>query len=127
MSRFRFVNGNIVTAETVLQEAEIHVEGNQISVIGPLTGAEDRIDLGGGWLLPGFIDAQVNGGGGALFNDRPDVDGIATIGAAHARFGTTGFLPTLISGTPEQIALGLDAVDDPNEARIPGGVGIHIL
>lgn len=51
-----------------------------------------------GTLVPGFIDVQVNGGGGALFNDAPSVEKIKTIGQAHARFGTTGFLPTLKIG-----------------------------
>src|SRR5207253_7091372 len=56
-----------------------------------------RQDLGGGLLVPGFIDTQVNGGGGVLFNDAPTVETIRNIGRAHRQFGTTGFLPTLIS------------------------------
>ena len=59
--------------------------------------AAPRYDLQGQLLLPGFIDSQVNGGGGVLFNDAPSVEAIRAIGAAHRRFGTTGFLPTLIS------------------------------
>ncbi|MDE1885944.1 MAG: N-acetylglucosamine-6-phosphate deacetylase, partial [Xanthomonadaceae bacterium] len=54
-------------------------------------------DLHGLTLGPGFIDCQVNGGGGALFNDAPSVETIRRIAAAHRRFGTTGLLPTLIS------------------------------
>ena len=50
-------------------------------------------DLNGHRLLPGFIDTQVNGGGGVLFNDAPTVESIRAIGRAHRRFGTTGFLP----------------------------------
>src|SRR3546814_16223411 len=73
--------------------------------------ADREIDLEAGWLLPGFVDTQVNGGGGVLFNDQVDVEAIAAIGAAHARFGTTAFLPTLISDTPAQIASALAAVD----------------
>lgn len=76
--------------------------------------------------MPGFIDTQVNGGGGVLFNDSPSVEGIAAIGAAHARFGTTGFLPTLISAAPEVIARALDAVDEAILAGVPGVLGIHI-
>jgi N-acetylglucosamine-6-phosphate deacetylase len=76
--------------------------------------------------LPGFIDTQVNGGGGVLFNDALNVEGIAAIGAAHARFGTTGFLPTLISGDIEAIAAALDAADAAIEAGIPGVLGVHI-
>ena len=61
-------------------------------------------DLGGQLLLPGFIDSQVNGGGGVLFNDAPSVESIRAIGAAHRRFGTTGFLPTLISDDLDIVA-----------------------
>ena len=59
-----------------------------------------HLDLAGGYLVPGFIDVQVNGGGGRLFNDDPSVGHDRRIGAAHRRFGTTGFLPTLISDDP---------------------------
>ena len=59
---------------------------------------------------PGFIDVQVNGGGGVLFNDTPTVEGIRAIGAAHRKFGTTGFLPTLITDTREKMAAAVEAV-----------------
>jgi len=79
-----------------------------------------------GTLVPGFIDTQVNGGGGVLFNDAPSVEGIAAIGAAHRRFGTTGFLPTLISDDLEVIRRAVTAVDAAIEAGVPGVLGIHI-
>src|SRR3546814_15257816 len=86
--------------------------------------ADREIDLEAGWLLPGFVDTQVNGGGGVLFNDQVDVEAIAAIGAAHARFGTTAFLPTLISDTPAQIAPALAPVDAATEQGVvPGVVG----
>src|SRR4051794_36728901 len=56
-----------------------------------------------GDLVPGFIDLQVNGGGGVLFNDQPTIEGIEAISRAHRAFGTTGFLPTLISDELEVI------------------------
>ena len=65
-----------------------------------------------GLLAPGFIDVQVNGGGGVLFNDTPTVEGIRAIGAAHRKFGTTGFLPTLITDTREKMAAAVAAVRD---------------
>ena len=83
-------------------------------------------DLAGAMLAPGFIDTQVNGGGGALFNADPTVEAIRTIGAAHARFGTTGFLPTLISDDFDVIRAGIAAVDAAIEAGVPGVLGIHI-
>lgn len=79
-----------------------------------------------GTLVPGFIDTQVNGGGGVLFNDEPTVAGIAAIGAAHRRFGTTGFLPTLISDDLDVIRRAVIAVDAAIEAGVPGVLGIHI-
>lgn len=79
-----------------------------------------------GDLLPGFIDLQVNGGGGVLFNDRPTVEGIAAIAAAHRRFGTTGMLPTLISDDLHIVARAIAAVDAAIAAGVPGVLGIHI-
>jgi N-acetylglucosamine-6-phosphate deacetylase len=85
-----------------------------------------RHDLKGALLLPGFIDSQVNGGGGVLFNDAPSVATIRTIGAAHRRFGTTGFLPTLISADLEVVARAIAAVRAAIESGVPGVLGIHI-
>ena len=79
-----------------------------------------------GLLAPGFIDVQVNGGGGVLFNDTPTVEGIRAIGAAHRKFGTTGFLPTLITDTREKMAAAVDAVRDGLAAGVPGLLGIHL-
>jgi N-acetylglucosamine-6-phosphate deacetylase len=79
-----------------------------------------------GTLLPGFIDLQVNGGGGVLFNDEPNVDGIAAIAAAHRQFGTTGLLPTLISDDLRVVGRAIAAVDEAVERGVPGVLGIHI-
>jgi N-acetylglucosamine-6-phosphate deacetylase len=89
-------------------------------------GADQTVDLQGQLLLPGFIDTQVNGGGGVLFNDDPSIGTIAAIGSAHRRFGTTGFLPTLISDDLDVIENALGAVRDAIRARVPGVLGIHI-
>jgi N-acetylglucosamine-6-phosphate deacetylase len=92
----------------------------------PRVDAAHRIDLRGQLLLPGFIDVQVNGGGGALFNDEPSVDAIRQIGQAHRRFGTTGFLPTLISDDLHVLSRAIAAVKASIQARVPGVLGIHI-
>jgi len=126
--RIRLENGRIVTPQGVLDGADVTVVNGSVAALAcPGSSAADQvIDLEGGWLLPGFIDTQVNGGGGVLFNDQVDVDAIAAIGAAHARFGTTAFLPTLISDTPDQIAAALAAVDAAIDHGVPGVVGIHV-
>jgi N-acetylglucosamine-6-phosphate deacetylase len=82
--------------------------------------------LDGGHLLPGFIDTQVNGGGGVLFNDQPTIEGIANMAAAHHRFGTTALLPTLISDDLDVIARAIAAVDEAIAAGVPGIIGIHV-
>jgi N-acetylglucosamine-6-phosphate deacetylase len=77
-----------------------------------------------GLITPGFLDIQVNGGGGILLNTTPTYDGIATIAAAHRQFGTVGLFPTVITDTPDvmeaAVAAALTAKD------IPGFVGLHI-
>jgi N-acetylglucosamine-6-phosphate deacetylase len=101
--------------------------------ISQILGAGDRRlrkvrrhDLEGALLLPGFLDSQVNGGGGVLFNDSPSVEAIRAIGRAHRRFGTTGFLPTLISDDLDVVARAIAAVRSAIESGVPGVLGIHI-
>jgi N-acetylglucosamine-6-phosphate deacetylase len=82
--------------------------------------------LAGGVLAPGFVDAQVNGGGGVLLNDAPTAAGVRTICDAHARFGTTALLPTLITDLPEITAKAVASVKQAIAASAPGCLGIHL-
>lgn len=75
-------------------------------------------------LAPGFIDIQVNGGGGVLLNDQPTVAGVQRIVEAHRKGGTTGCLPTLITDRSEVIER-LAAVA-PACLKIPGVLGFHL-
>jgi N-acetylglucosamine-6-phosphate deacetylase len=77
-------------------------------------------------LLPGFIDCQVNGGGGVLFNNAPNIAALRLIGSAHRRFGTTGFLPTLISDDAERMREAITATRDAIAQGVPGVLGIHL-
>jgi N-acetylglucosamine-6-phosphate deacetylase len=113
------IDGRFVTGRTVV------IEDGRIASIAEDSDAE-AFDLKGRTLVPGFIDTQVNGGGDRLFNDDPSVETIAAIGAAHRRFGTTGFLPTLISDDPAKIAAAMDAVGGAIEQGVPGVLGVHI-
>jgi N-acetylglucosamine-6-phosphate deacetylase len=78
----------------------------------------------GAWLVPGFIDTQVNGGGDVLFNDDPSPRGIAAIAAAHRRFGTTAMLPTLLSDTPQRMRAAREAIEAAAGVD-PSVIGIH--
>ena len=77
-------------------------------------------------LAPGYIDLQVNGGGGIMFNDETTPDGLARIAAAHARTGTTAILPTLISTDRPHMARAIVAARAAIEAGVPGIIGLHL-
>ena len=124
-----FRNGKLLTATGIELDRTLLVRDGRVeAVVGAreVVGADRVIDLGGDLLVPGFIDAQVNGGGGALFNDDPSPATIAIIARAHRRFGTTGFLPTLISDDLDVVARAMDAVGEAIRAGVPGVLGIHI-
>lgn len=123
-------NARVLADEGFVEGRVVLVERDRIVAV---TTADDprcanarRRDLQGAMLLPGFVDSQVNGGGGVLFNDDPSVESIRTIGAAHRRFGTTAFLPTLISEDFTVIARAIRAVRSAIEAKVPGVIGVHI-
>lgn len=121
----RLFDGEALTGpRAVLVEGD-HIAGIVASSAVPADAG--RIDLPEDHLLvPGFVDLQVNGGGGALFNDSPDVPTLRHIAAAHARAGTTALLPTLISGTRPQLCAAKDAVRAAIAAGVPGIAGLHL-
>jgi N-acetylglucosamine-6-phosphate deacetylase len=97
-----------------------------IVAAGDVPAQSEHIALSQGFLIPGFFDTQVNGGGGVLFNDTPTLEGIAAIAAAHRAFGTTAMLPTLISDDLTVVEKAIQAVDAAIAENTPGVVGIHI-
>ncbi len=124
-------NGRILAGEDFRDDVAVVVEDGRIVAVladddASLQAADAQVDLGGGWLMPGFIDVQVNGGGGALFNNQTDVDALRTMMAGHRRFGTTGMLPTLISDDAEVMARAVQATRDAIAAKVPGVLGIHL-
>jgi N-acetylglucosamine-6-phosphate deacetylase len=84
------------------------------------------LDLDGGFLAPGFVDLQVNGGGGVMLNDDPSLETIRRICTAHARFGTTALLATLITDTPETTATALEAGEAAAREKAQGFLGLHL-
>jgi N-acetylglucosamine-6-phosphate deacetylase len=104
------------------------VEGNRVAGLvaeAAVPAEARRVDLPGGLLAPGFVDAQVNGGGGVLLNDDPSADGMAAIAVAHRRHGTTALLPTLITDGPQATRAAIDAAIEA-VGRRPGVAGLHL-
>ena len=86
----------------------------------------ERIVLPGGLLVPGFVDLQVNGGGGVLFNDKPSVENLMKIYEAHAKLGTTSIMPTLISDSIEVTECATSAIIEALDQSINGLIGLHL-
>jgi N-acetylglucosamine-6-phosphate deacetylase len=119
-------NGRIFTGDEILTGYDLVVVDGCIGEVKP-AGArlDNEIDLDGGLLAPGFIDCQVNGGGGVLFNEQTDAAAIARMITAHRAFGTTGLLPTLISDDWATMAAARDAVQGARRQGLPGLLGLH--
>src|SRR5262249_15238461 len=78
----------------------------------------------GALLAPGFIDLQVNGGGGVLLNDQPTAEGMRAIAKAHRRYGTTACLPTLISDTHTKVRTAIASARSVSGRD--GVLGLHL-
>ena len=98
----------------------VSIENGNIQTMAPATGP-----VTAGILAPGFIDIQVNGGGGALFNSAPNVQTLRTMQSAHGRFGTTAMLPTVITDAVEVMQQAADAIAQAIRDRQPGIIGVH--
>ena len=111
------------------RDTAVLIDGTSITALLPRAdvpaNAQVRALPDGLWLAPGFIDTQVNGGGGVLLNDDPTPKGISAIVAAHRKFGTTALLPTLITDLPETTSRAIRAADEA-AASMPGVLGIHL-
>ena len=110
-------------------DAALLVEFGHVSGIArsdAIPANAESVHLDGGSLVPGFVDLQVNGGGGVLFNNDPTVEAIRTICAAHAQFGTTALLPTLITDTVPVNIAAIAAGRAAAEQAVPGFIGLHL-
>jgi len=128
MSRVALTGARIFDGAQIRDREAVLIEDGRIAEVvadDDVPPDAERRELEG-LIAPGFIDVQVNGGGGVLFNKARTVEGIAAIGAAHRPFGTTGFLPTLITDTREAMAEAVAATRDALAASVPGLLGIHL-
>jgi len=126
---YAITNGSIFDGERLYKDCAVLISGTRIEAVVSAadipTDVQEIYDLEGGNLIPGFVDLQVNGGGGVLFNAAPTLETLRTIGAAHRRYGTTGFLPTLISDSYEVMRSAAKTVRRAIEEETPGVLGIH--
>ncbi len=126
---FAITAASIFDGERWHEDAALLLDMGQVSAIVPADAVPanaTRVQLDGGMVVPGFIDLQVNGGGGVLLNNDPSVEAIRTICAAHAQFGTTSLLPTLITDSVAVNVAALEAGSRAAELGVPGFLGLHL-
>lgn len=123
MAQLRFHTPRLFDGQHFIADQVLTITNGVISAIdADISNVDIKAE---GLVVPGFIDLQVNGGGGALFNDSPSLDKLKTIIAAHAKFGTTAMMPTLITDKIEVMAQAADAMAEAIREKVPGIVGIH--
>lgn len=126
---FAIAAPRLFDGETWHGNAALVIRGGIVEGIvapGHVPGDAAVVELAGGLIVPGFVDLQVNGGGGVMLNDRQDVETIRTICQAHAPFGTTALLPTLITDTPGTTARAVEAGARAAGEGVAGLLGLHL-
>ena len=123
MSTLRLYAPRLFDGETFLDDQVLTISEGKIVAIDQNTSTYDI--KAEGLVAPGYIDLQVNGGGGALFNDSPSVEKLTTMMSAHAKYGTTAMMPTLITVTVEVMSQAADAMAQAIADNVPGIVGVH--
>jgi N-acetylglucosamine-6-phosphate deacetylase len=129
MSRNAIVGARIFDGTFWHEHSALVFADGKIEAIQPdaeLPEGVERINADGGVIVPGFIDLQVNGGGGVLLNEDPSLSGLKQICAAHAKFGTTGLLPTLITDSYEVTTKTVEAGRQAKAEGVPGFLGLHL-
>ncbi len=106
----------------IVQGARVH----SIVLNADVPRVAEKVTLDGGTIAPGYVDLQVNGGDGILFNDDPSVATLKRMADAHARLGATSILPTLITDTLERTCAAITAVQRAIAEGVQGIIGLHL-
>ncbi|MBE9108323.1 N-acetylglucosamine-6-phosphate deacetylase [Nodosilinea sp. LEGE 07298] len=127
--RYALTNCTLYTGHQVLQNHALVVEG--ANIVGLVPAAHLAPDLprldGCGWAVaPGFIDLQLNGCGGVMFNDAITVDTLDTMHRTNLQSGTTSFLPTLITTSDGDMAAAIALVTEYRRRHPQRVLGLHL-
>ncbi|GGW81460.1 N-acetylglucosamine-6-phosphate deacetylase [Alteromonas halophila] len=119
-----------ITAKKVLTSAgwaeKQTVEVNKQHIVSIRQANDDELNQClDGYLIPGFFDTQVNGGGGILFNATTSYEGICQMADAHLQYGTTSMLPTIITDNADVMAKAADAISACIAQQHPQIAGVH--
>ena len=124
---YALINGEIYTGEGIVKNKAIIIDGNRVeALVDEIPKDIKVIDLQGKIVAPAFIDLQLNGCGGVLFNDEISLDTLRVMNETNIKTGTTSYLPTLITTTDENIEKALKLVEENENLEEIGVLGLHI-
>ncbi|CAH0525036.1 N-acetylglucosamine-6-phosphate deacetylase [Vibrio hippocampi] len=126
---YALTNCKIYTGKDILVDHAVVIDGTTIDSVVPQEELPEHleiIDLNGANLSPGFIDLQLNGCGGVMFNDSITAETIEIMHKANLKSGCTSFLPTLITSSDEDMKLALQAARDYQNQHQNHSLGLHL-
>lgn len=131
VQRFALTNGTVFTGAEVVRDRAVVIAGDRIQTLCAPAELEAIaldacIDLGGANVAPGFIDLQLNGCGGVMFNDHITPDTLETMHRTNLRSGTTSFLPTLITTTDADMVQAMEVVAAYRQTAPMTVLGLHL-
>jgi N-acetylglucosamine-6-phosphate deacetylase len=124
-----FVGAKVFDGKSLLVDHALLTEAGRVVAVLPLADlprTPHQQVLTGGILMPGYVDLQVNGGGGIMFNDDPSPEALSTIAKAHSQIGATSILPTLITDSAKHTAAAINAVEQALANGTRGILGLHL-
>lgn len=126
------INGELFIGNKFYTEKVLIIDGERIIDIIPqnklknIYGDIETIDAENAYVTPGFIDLQLNGCGGVLFNDNISLETLETMHKTNLKYGCTSFTPTLITTSDENIEKAIELVKGIKDKGKYGVVGLHI-
>ena len=127
--KYALINSVIYTKNEVLRDYAVVIEGEYIQSVIPQSELESgikTIDLKGHNLTAGFIDLQLNGCGGVMFNDQTSVETLEIMQATNLKSGCTSFLPTFITAPDEDIKRAVSIMREYLNKHKNQALGLHI-
>ena len=125
------LNAKVILPDRILQNGGVEIENGIITRVFEKNdfnqSIKNRLDCRGFYLSPGFIDIHLHGGGGADVMDGTE-ESVKKVLNAHAKYGTTSFLPATLSASPEDVIKALRAVEKVQKSRKHGPkiLGAHL-
>lgn len=126
---YALINGIIFTGHQILRQHAVLIEGDRIVDLVAQETLEQHItqyDMHGAYINAGFIDLQLNGCGGVMFNNDISEETLMTMHQANLKSGCSSFLPTLITSSDEDMRLAIDVARKFQNKYPNHSLGLHL-